>query len=86
MKSPFETLHGIPPTYDELRTLGCLCYAPKVSLNQELQNVFCLDTLLVLKDANSMIHRLVKFFIAETFYFKRTHSISKIKQSHMSHP
>mgnify|MGYP007039571226 CR=1 FL=1 len=23
-------LHGVPPTYDELRTMGCLCYAHKV--------------------------------------------------------
>lgn len=29
-KSPFEVLYGKPPSYDNLRTIGCLCYAANI--------------------------------------------------------
>ncbi|XP_019248461.1 PREDICTED: uncharacterized protein LOC109227719 [Nicotiana attenuata] len=28
-KSPYEMFHGKPPTFDHMKTLGCLCYATK---------------------------------------------------------
>ncbi|GJS73702.1 retrovirus-related pol polyprotein from transposon TNT 1-94 [Tanacetum coccineum] len=34
-KSPFEVLHGTPPSYDTLKTIGCLCYAASLKPHKD---------------------------------------------------
>ncbi|GJZ00251.1 hypothetical protein Tco_0517680 [Tanacetum coccineum] len=34
-KSPFEALHGTPPSYDTIKTIGCLCYAASLKPHKD---------------------------------------------------
>ena len=50
-KGPFEVLYGKQPWFNDLRTIGCLCYAHNVGERDKFApratNVFFLVTLLV---------------------------------------
>ncbi|XP_019086715.1 PREDICTED: uncharacterized protein LOC109127039 [Camelina sativa] len=34
-KSPYEILFGVPPLYEDLKVIGCLCYAHKVARDKD---------------------------------------------------
>ncbi|GKC22336.1 integrase [Tanacetum coccineum] len=34
-KTPFEVLHGTPPSYEALKTIGCLCYVVSLGPNKD---------------------------------------------------
>lgn len=59
-KPHYEILFGQPPSYNHIRTFGCLCYVhkqlrDKVNLPVEVVNVFLWGTLSTRKDGKYMI-------------------------------
>ena len=74
-KSPFQLLHGTPPSYDYLRIVGVvallLILVLETNLIPEQQNVFCWATLLVLKAMNCMICKPNKFFMLGMLFSMR---------------
>lgn len=63
--TPFELIFNDKPSYDELRVIGCLCYANmsithKDKFRVKARNVYFLDILLAKKDTNYMISTLTQ--------------------------
>jgi len=82
-KSPFEMLYGYPPSIEELRVIGCLCYAAKLGEPDRFEARACKCVLLGytfgFKVTNYMILTPDKSFTTGMRFFRRKFSLLRLK-------